>query len=247
MADTVESIRAMIGDPRDRTAAVNSAIEQLGGRFHQAWVGLEDFDTVMIAELPDDVAANALWHVFKAADSVSQIRIQNIISINDHVDGLKRAVGVDYTPPQGPTWDRSAVGRIPDHISVEPRESGKGDLYLGDVADCNPASIRAMMLAPHDRTPAVASAIEQLGGRLHHAWITLGEFDAFMIVELPDTIAANALFNVFKAGEGVVKVRLRPVITLDDHMEALRRASQVVYTPPQGATWGTDTPNRTKE
>lgn len=234
--DSVESVRAMIREPHDRSRYVASAIEQLGGTLRHAWITLDDFDTVMIIELPGDVAANALWHVFKAGGGITQIRIQNIISIDEHVEGLKQAVAVDYAPPQGLTWEKNAPGVIPEFEPTVPPELAKGNLYLVDVADCNPESIRAMMRAPHDRRPAVASVVEQLGGRLHEAWVTLTEYDAFMIVELPDNMAANALWSVFKAGEGVVKVRAQTIISLDDHVEALRRATLVKYTPPQGAS-----------
>jgi uncharacterized protein with GYD domain len=237
MADSVESVRAMLREPRDRRDDITRIVEQLGGAFHHAWMTLDEFDTVMIAELPSDTAANALWSVLKAGEGVSQIRIQNIISLDEHVDGLKQAISVDYTPPQGPTWDKSEPGRIPEFERVEAPDLVNGNLYLVELLDCNPESIRAMMRAPHDRTPAVASAVAQVGGRLHQAWITLTEYDAFMIVELPDNIAANALWNVFKAGEGVVKVRFQSIISLESHVEALNRATQVRYTPPQGQTW----------
>ncbi|MFJ4689193.1 GYD domain-containing protein [Streptomyces sp. NPDC088789] len=237
MADSVQSVRARIRDPRDRSRDVASLIEQLGGTFHDAWVTLDDFDTVMIVELPNDVAANALWSVVKANDAVTQVRVQNIISVEQHVEGLKQALAVDYTPPQGSTWDKNAPGAIAEFERVEPSELANGSDYMVCVADCNPESIRAMMRAPHDRTPAVASAIHQLGGQFRKAWITLTEYDACMIVSLPDDIAANALWSVLKAGEGVVKVHIQSIVSLDDHVEALRRAAQVKYTPPQGATW----------
>src|SRR5438132_1083146 len=107
--------------------------------------------------------------------------------------------------------------------SIRPR------LFKFALMNCNPDSVRAMMSEPHDRTPEVAAAVEQVGGTLQHAWVTLSEYDTVMIVELPDEIAANALWSVFKAGAGVVQIGMEPMITLEDHVEALRLAAQIDY------------------
>jgi hypothetical protein len=68
-------------------------------------------------------------------------------------------------------------------------------------------------------------------------WVTLREFDTFMVIELPDELAANALWSVFKAGAGVVRVTMEPMITLQEHEEALKLAARIDYLPPQGPTW----------
>src|SRR5207253_6673870 len=90
---------------------------------------------------------------------------------------------------------------------------------------------------PQDRTPAVDAAVRQVGGALQHAWVTLADHDTVVVAELPDEVAANALWNVFKAGAGVERISMEPMITLDDHVRALKLAAKVDYRPPQGQTW----------
>jgi uncharacterized protein with GYD domain len=235
------SVRAMVSDPQDRAPAVAATIEQVGGRLHHAWVTLSAHDTLAIVELPDEIAANALWSTFKAGGAVDRISLAPMISLQDHVEALKLAAQLDHTPPQGRTWERSQFER-PERaregrVLYRPAAGVQSRLFKVEMLDCNPDSVRAMITEPHDRTPAVESALKQVGGRLHHAWMTLSDYDTLMIAELPDEIAANALWSVFKAGAGVVEISMEPIITLEQHVEALKLASQIEYLPPQGRTW----------
>lgn len=232
--ESAASIRATRERQETGDGAVQEVVRQLGGAIHHQWTTLGDFNSVLVAELPGDTAANALWTVLKASDGVAQVRIESVLTLDEHVKALWQAKEIDYVPPQGQTWDRNAERTIPEIDRGPVTEFRKGDLYLVNLLDCNPASIRAMVQAPHDRRPAVAATVEQLGGKLHEAWMTLTEYDAFMIVELPDPVAASALWTVLKAGEGVVRVSMQTVITADDHAAALTRSSSVKYTPPQG-------------
>ena len=52
------------------------------------------------------------------------------------------------------------------------------------------AAIAAMTNKPEDRTEAVQSVTERLGGKLLGFWMSFGEYDYVGICELPDSMAA---------------------------------------------------------
>lgn len=105
--------------------------------------------------------------------------------------------------------------------------------YMIQEANCAP-STAAMIRNPHDRTPAVLPAIQGLGGNLHSVFVSFGEYDTVMIVEMPDDVRATALMKVFVAGGGVKAIKTTPLLTLSEVVDALKLAGTVHYEPPQG-------------
>jgi len=51
-----------------------------------------------------------------------------------------------------------------------------------------------------DRREANPSVVEGLGGTIHGAWLTFGEYDKVLIFELPDNVAGAATCIVFASG-----------------------------------------------
>ena len=84
-------------------------------------------------------------------------------------------------------------------------------------ASCTSEAIAAMMENPEDRTPAVRSLVEKLGGTLIGFWFSLGENDALEIYHVPDNITAAAFsFAVSQTGRfKVVMTCLKVLITID--------------------------------
>ena len=54
-----EAWPALIQDSEDRREAIPSVVEGLGGIIHGAWLKFAEYDTVLILELPDNVAGAA--------------------------------------------------------------------------------------------------------------------------------------------------------------------------------------------
>jgi uncharacterized protein with GYD domain len=79
------------------------------------------------------------------------------------------------------------------------------------------------------RVEAVTKSVEALGGRLQSFHFAFGSDDAYVIVELPDNVAAAAL-GLAVAASGLTGVTTTVLLTPGEIDEAAKR--QVSYTPP---------------
>jgi uncharacterized protein with GYD domain len=64
-------------------------------------------------------------------------------------------------------------------------------------------------------------------------YFAFGEYDVVTIVELPDNKAAAALALGVGASGALSKYRTTVLMTQDEAMEAMRRAGDISYIPPQ--------------
>jgi uncharacterized protein with GYD domain len=79
------------------------------------------------------------------------------------------------------------------------------------------------------RVDAVNKSIEGLGGKVQSFYFAFGADDAYVIVELPDNIAAAAL-GLAVSSTGLTSVKTVVLLTPAEIDEAAKR--QVAYTPP---------------
>jgi uncharacterized protein with GYD domain len=80
-----------------------------------------------------------------------------------------------------------------------------------------------------DRTKAV---IEGLGGRLHCTYYSFGEYDLVQIMEFPDNIGAASVSIVAAAGGAVKALNTMPLMTVEEGLNAFKKAAAIKYTPP---------------
>jgi len=66
---------------------------------------------------------------------------------------------------------------------------------------------------------------------VHSGWYSLGEYDAVLIVEMPSNVNAMALSMAFSAGGAVKKVHTTPLLTAEESVEAMMKASTAGYKP----------------
>jgi uncharacterized protein with GYD domain len=105
--------------------------------------------------------------------------------------------------------------------------------YLLQVA-YTPEAWATLLKNPQNRTEALRPVIERLGGRLHGAWLAFGEYDAVVVIEMPDNVSAAA-FGMAVAGGGALKaVKTTPLITPEEGVEAMRKGAGASYKPPGG-------------
>ena len=83
------------------------------------------------------------------------------------------------------------------------------------------------------RRAAVQKLTEQLGGKLEAFYFALGESDAYVIADLPDTITATALSLAVNAA-GAARLRTVELVTREDMDKAAEKA--VDYRPPGAGT-----------
>ena len=102
--------------------------------------------------------------------------------------------------------------------------------YLIQV-DYNAGGIAALVNEPQDRIEKVRPPIEALGGRIENAYYAFGDHDVVLIVEMPDNAAAAAIALAVGAGGAVATYRTTVLLTPDEAVEAMSRASGSTYTP----------------
>jgi len=103
--------------------------------------------------------------------------------------------------------------------------------YLGQAAYTAEASA-TLIKNPQNRREVVREPIEKLGGRLEGFWFALGEYDAVLIYQLPDNITAAALSMAVAAGGAVKAFKTTPLMTAEEAVEAMKKATGTGYRPP---------------
>ena len=85
---------------------------------------------------------------------------------------------------------------------------------------------------PEDRREAAQSYIESAGGKLHGFWYAFGPHDAYTLWEAPDNVSMAAVALAITGGGALRSLETTVLLTVDDTMEALRKANQIQYRPP---------------
>ena len=104
-------------------------------------------------------------------------------------------------------------------------------LYLTRFSH-TPATWAKLMKSPEDRRGAATEYIEAVGGKLHGFWYAFGEHDAYILWDAPNNVAMAATAIAISAGGAVSSFETTPLITVEEMLTALERASSISYRPP---------------
>jgi uncharacterized protein with GYD domain len=104
-------------------------------------------------------------------------------------------------------------------------------LYLVQVAYTNEAW-GAQLNNPLDRREVVGPVIERLGGYIESAYYAFGDYDVVLIIEMPDDVSAAAFSLAVSAGGAVKAIRTTPLLTIEEGIEAMKKAAGAGYRPP---------------
>jgi uncharacterized protein with GYD domain len=85
---------------------------------------------------------------------------------------------------------------------------------------------------PEDRRAAAQSYIESVGGKLHGFWYAFGPDDAYTLWEAPDNVSMAAVALAIAGGGALSSHETTVLLTVEDTIDALRKAEQVRYRPP---------------
>jgi len=85
---------------------------------------------------------------------------------------------------------------------------------------------------PEDRRNAAQSYIESVGGKLHGFWYAFGAHDGFTLWEAPDNVSMAAVALAISASGALSSLETTVLLTVDETIDALRKAEQVRYRPP---------------
>ncbi len=97
-------------------------------------------------------------------------------------------------------------------------------------------AIQAMIKNPQDREAVARKVIEAAGGKLHHAFISLGSSDVLVIAELPDDASVAAVSLTVGAAGSLTNGATTKLLPMSEFVEAMKKAGAIsgVYEPPKG-------------
>ena len=100
--------------------------------------------------------------------------------------------------------------------------------YLQQIA-YTPKGWEALVGKPQNRIEAVRPAIEKLGGKIQGAWFSFGDYDVVVVVDMPSNVDAGAIAMAFAAGGACKAVKTTPLLTAEEAVEAMKKASNSGY------------------
>ena len=95
-----------------------------------------------------------------------------------------------------------------------------------------PQTWARLIADPEDRRQAARSYIESVGGELHGFWYAFGPHDGYTLWEAPDNVSMAAVALALSAGGALSPLETTVLLTVDETMDAMRRAQKVGYRPP---------------
>ena len=104
-------------------------------------------------------------------------------------------------------------------------------LYLSKFS-YTPETWRRLISNPENRRTAAQSYIESVGGTLQGFWYAFGEHDAYTLWEAPDNVSMAAVALAIGGGGALSSLETTVLLTVEDTMDALRKAQQIQYRAP---------------
>ena len=104
-------------------------------------------------------------------------------------------------------------------------------LYLSRFS-YTPETWARLIGKPEDRRDAARTYIESVGGKLHGFWYAFGTHDGYNLWEAPDDVSMAGVALAIAGGGALRSFETTTLLTVEDTMEALRKAAQVRYRPP---------------
>ncbi len=96
-----------------------------------------------------------------------------------------------------------------------------------------PEAWATLIKKPQDRVKTVGHAAEKLGGKVVGSWMTFGDYDIMVILDMPDQVAAAAFAVAVAAGGACKSVKTTPLLSIEQGIEAMKKASSTGYEPPR--------------
>jgi uncharacterized protein with GYD domain len=94
-----------------------------------------------------------------------------------------------------------------------------------------PEALSALISKPQNRMAIVKKSVENLGGKLTGAWMSFGDHDLVMILEMPNNVSAAALALAAAAGGSLKSIKTTPLLSVEQANSALKKAGKSGYTP----------------
>jgi uncharacterized protein with GYD domain len=115
--------------------------------------------------------------------------------------------------------------------AVDERDGGIVPVYLSRFS-YTPETWARLIGNPEDRRQAAQSYIESVGGKLHGFWYAFGTHDGYTLWEAPDNVSMAAVALAITSGGAVTSLETTVLLTVDETIDALRKAEHVRYRAP---------------
>ncbi len=105
--------------------------------------------------------------------------------------------------------------------------------YLVQVA-YTPEAWAAQLKNPQNRMEAIQPLFDRIGGRIECFYYAFGEHDVVVVYDAPDNVSAAAISLAVTAGGAVKAIQTTPLMTVEEGMQAMRKAAELqsAYRPP---------------
>jgi uncharacterized protein with GYD domain len=70
---------------------------------------------------------------------------------------------------------------------------------------------------------------EKLGGRIERSWLSFGDYDIAVVVDMPDSVSAAAFAMAVSAGGSCKAVKTTPLLSVQEGLEAMKKAGESGY------------------
>ena len=113
-------------------------------------------------------------------------------------------------------------------------EEGTMPFYLSRFS-YTPETWARLIGNPEDRRTAAQAYIESVGGKLHGFWYAFGAHDGYNLWEAPDNVSMAAVALAIAGGGALSSFETTVLLTVEETMDALRKAEKVKYRAPGAA------------
>lgn len=104
--------------------------------------------------------------------------------------------------------------------------------YLIQVA-YTPEAWASIVKNQQNRLDAVRPVVEKMGGKIESGWLSFGDYDLVAICQMPRNVEAAAFSLAAAAGGAVKSIKTTPLLTMEEGMEAMKKAAASGYQPPK--------------
>jgi uncharacterized protein with GYD domain len=104
-------------------------------------------------------------------------------------------------------------------------------LYLSKFS-YTPETWARLIARPEDRRQAAREYIESVGGKLHGFWYAFGAHDGYSLWEAPNNVSMAAVALAINGGGALRSIDTTVLMSVDETIEALRKAEEIKYRPP---------------
>ena len=105
-------------------------------------------------------------------------------------------------------------------------------MYMYQAAYSKDA-IANLVQNPQNRTDAIRTVCESMGGSMVGCWMAFGEDDIIVIADMPNDEAMAAVAMAVAASGAAVRGRSTKLLTMDQAVSAMNKANKTVhYQPP---------------